>query len=450
MTAAVALALATGAAGWIRHTRYWSGALDLGVFDQAAWQLAHGRTEVSLLQRSIFADHFSLVLVLFAPLYRLAATPAWLIGAQAVAIGLTVLPMRALARDLDVSVRLATVLVCASAPLLTAAMFDFHPSTLAVPLIATTVLFVQRDETRGATLAAAGVALCRADLAVVLFGLAVVASPRVRWRLLAVGVVGTLVGAVVPDLLGNPGAWTSHFSHLGDGPVDLALHPWRLVLALVERPALEILADWLIPVGLLVILKPRWTAALVVAALPVLVSSWPGTKLPWFHYGAQYMPIAVGGTLVALACPGAVISRIRPATRLAVPLVGTAVGLLLLSPLSPRAPGTLRLTRVVQVEAGSDPRGALAEVGEREVVSGDSRLVAHLVHRDQAYLFPVPFAELTSPYPPGHAPAPDAALAREVDVVVIAEREWADLPAAVLAGFDVVAHPDGFVVLRRR
>ena len=70
--------------------------------------------------------------------------------------------------------------------------------------------------------------------------------------------------------------------------------------ALVTGDSLLTLVFWLLPVGFLPVLRPRWVLALVVAGLPVLLSQWSGTHLPWFHYGVPFMPLAIGGALAGL------------------------------------------------------------------------------------------------------------------------------------------------------
>ena len=133
------LAASLTVVGVLRHANYWSE-FDLAVFDQGVWQLSRGRTYVSLIDRNIFADHFSPVLFLFAPLYRIVATPVWLIVAQSLALAATLIPMRRLADELRAPRWLATVLVIGSGPLLAAGVFDFHASTLAVPFVAVALL----------------------------------------------------------------------------------------------------------------------------------------------------------------------------------------------------------------------------------------------------------------------------------------------------------------------
>jgi hypothetical protein len=233
---AVTFAAALAAVGWLRHEHYWSGGLDLGVFDQGVWLMSRGRVpDISLLGRNLFSDHLSPVLVLFALPYRLAATPAWLIAAQAWSIGATVLPLRALADDEGAPRPFVTAIVLLSAPLAAAAMFDFHPSTLATPFVAWTLLGARRGDARLTTWAAFAVVLCRADLGCVLLGIALVAQPSVRRRLLVIGAVAVVAGVVVPALLGNPGTWDPYYGNLGTGPFDALVHPWRVVRARSRR-----------------------------------------------------------------------------------------------------------------------------------------------------------------------------------------------------------------------
>src|SRR5207248_3682370 len=67
---AVGLAVAVLCAAWYRHHSFRSTSLDLAVYDQAVWKLAHLRApDLSTIGWNAFADHFSPALVLFAPLY---------------------------------------------------------------------------------------------------------------------------------------------------------------------------------------------------------------------------------------------------------------------------------------------------------------------------------------------------------------------------------------------
>ena len=127
---------------------------DLGIFDQAAWLLAHGHAPyVTSIGLNVFADHVSPVVLLFAPLYWLAATPVWWLAAQAACLGLTIVPMRRLAADLGAPPWAATAAIVLSAPLLSAAVYDVHPVVFATPAVAWALLAGRRDDVRAATIA---------------------------------------------------------------------------------------------------------------------------------------------------------------------------------------------------------------------------------------------------------------------------------------------------------
>jgi len=412
---------------WLRYANYWAGALDLSIFDQGIWLMSRGHApEVTVIGRSLFADHLSPVLVLFAPLYRLTPTPLWLFSVQALCLGACVLPMRALARLEGVAPWVATTAVTLNATLAAAAMFDFHPSTLAVPAIAWALLSARRGDTRSCTIAAVVVVLCRADLAWVLLGIAVVARPGPRRRLLIVTPLALAAGVLIPAMAGARGTWDVHYGHLGSNAIDAALHPWREVAALASHDALLTLVFWLLPVALLPLLRPRWLLAVVVAGLPILVSRWAGTHLPYFHYGAPIAPLAIGGALHALA------TRRELRGRGPVLLVGGAVAALaVMSPLSTRAPDSLRLWRVLRPDSAAGTAAAVAAVPAARPVSATPRVLAHLAHRREAWIFPTPFRPLK---PAALGPEPSARSADRVRIVVV---DWSRCRLAEQLGFHV-------------
>lgn len=442
LAAAVALGVLFAALGMIRYANWWAGAIDLGVFDQGIWLMSRGLApEVTINGRNLFADHLSPIVVLFVPLYRVFATPYWLLGAQGLALGATVLPLRAFARDVGAPPWVATVAVACGTPLAAAAMFEFHPATLAVPFVAWTALEARRGNLGRATVAGALVLLCRGELAWVLVGLAVVAAPLVRRRLVALGAVGVAAGFTIPAALGARGTFAVHFGHLGATPAEAATHPWRVLEALASADTLTKLLILFLPVAGLTLFKPRWAAAALLASLPILLSQWPGTSLPWFHYWAPMYPIAVCGALVALADP-----HRHPVVHPRLVVVSGLLAVLLMSPLSPRAPDSVG--RRALTDHRTDREQAAAEVRDGESVVASNRILAHLMHRRQAWLFPAPYAASD---PPELGATPSEAAAAGVDVIVV---DGADVAKADALGLlaDGVGEVDrairGIVVVR--
>lgn len=421
-----------------------AGASDLGIFDQALWLMAHGRAPfVTTIGIDVFADHVSAVLLLFVPLYRIAASPLWLLAAQAACLGLTVVPGRRLADTLGVGRGWATILVLANPFIWSAAVYDVHPVVFATPAVAWLLLAVHRDDRRSATIASVLIALCRADTVVVLAGAAVLAAGRTRRRLLWLIPVPLLAAQIVPHLLGTWQTFERYYGRLGSSPSDAVTHPWRVAL-LVPTAVLQ-LVSLLLPSGFLPLRRPRWSVALVVGALPMLLSSWPGMAEPWWHHGAVMVPFVAGGALAALATtPGRPV--LAAATRRRVDhlriLIGTVVSLAVLSPFAPWAPPRVRLPGVLR-PAPAAVRRAIDEVRDGEVVSTWNDIAAGLAHRDGVYLFPCPF-----PDAPGADRCSHPNLFRDadhVDVVVLTGRR--DL--SWLPGRWDVRHVDGITVARR-
>jgi uncharacterized membrane protein len=166
---------------WYRHATYRSFGYDLGYFDQSVWLMAHGHAPfVTLIGRDIFADHFSPVLILFVPFYAIVSTPAWLLGGQALALGVGLIALGSLLDQLEVPRRwhIALALAYVSSPALwNAGLYDFHTSTLAVPFLLVGLTAALRDDARMLALMSLVVVLARDDLA-----LAVVALLLVGFR----------------------------------------------------------------------------------------------------------------------------------------------------------------------------------------------------------------------------------------------------------------------------
>lgn len=419
-----------------------AGASDLGIFDQAVWLMSRGRAPfVTTIGIDVFADHVSPVLLAFVPLYRIVATPWWLLAAQAACLGLTVVPARHLADSWGVPRRWATLLVLSNPFVWSAAVYDIHPVVFATPAVAWLLLAVRRDDRRAATVAGVLIMLCRADTSVVLAGAALLARGPTRRRLLWMVPIPLVVAQVVPHVLGTWQTFERYYGRLGSSPADALAHPWRIVL-LVPTATIQ-LASWLLPVGFLPLRRPRWVLALGVAGLPLLLSSWPGISQPWWHHGVVLVPFVVAGTLAALSTEhrsdGPAPARGSDRARVA---VGAVAALACLSPFAPWAPPRVRMTEIL-TSAPPAIRRAVDAIGPSESVSTSNEIAAALAHRDHVYIYPCPFPEAPGTRRCTH---PDLySDADRVDVVVLPGR--VDLGG--LSGHWRVHRAEGFTIARR-
>lgn len=160
--------------GLDRHWSFKTSTYDTGVFDQAIWGTLNGKP---FLDSVIFSRpvswlgfHFHPILLLFVPLYFLAAAPEWLIAAQALAISLTAFPIYLTAIKLNYAGRQA--LLWAAGFLLnpfviSAAIWDFHPVALAAPLISMSILFLLGDQYNKLLVCVAILLLCQEQMGLV-------------------------------------------------------------------------------------------------------------------------------------------------------------------------------------------------------------------------------------------------------------------------------------------
>lgn len=356
------------------------------------WNAAHGRgMQSSFIAYPFLGQHFEPALWLLVPLYRLHATPLWLLGAQSLALGAAVVPLWALARRwLGGGGRPA--IVCTAYLLqigvARAAGFDFHTEALAVPFVFVALLGAARGD--NATLLLAGVApmLCKEDGALVTLGIAVLAllGHRHRWRAaLVLGAIAftyaTLVVLVVMPHLraGATGDLVARYAYLGDTPGAIVVHlvtePGAWLSHLASSPAAPALLLALAAVGFLPLLRPTTLAGCLPALLLPLLAADPYQGALRLHYGLP--PAAL---LVCAAMLGwqRVARRTRPLAP-AFLLAGAMATWLALSPLpGGHGPDAVRLDGLTRAH-GIDT--LLARIPADAPVAASGDLLTHLAER---------------------------------------------------------------------
>ena len=238
---ALGLTLALFAASWSRHATFRSTDYDLAVVEQVLWKLANGHGATSTLTAwNAFADHFSPILLPFVALYRLAATPLWLFGAQAVALGLGVLCVRPLVRAAGLDddgwhTRALLVAYVMNPAIWNAALFDFHTTTLAVPVLMIGITAALQSRHRTMWLSLAALCLLRDDLAIAGGVVAVMGwlsddrrGRRQRALIVGMALVWTGVGTKLAEAMGSTRHWDVRYGYLGDSALDAGVAPAEL------------------------------------------------------------------------------------------------------------------------------------------------------------------------------------------------------------------------------
>jgi uncharacterized membrane protein len=458
------LALLVFALSIYRHLSLQSTTFDLAVFDQALWKMAHGHSpQVTMIGWNIFADHLSPVLLLFVPLYRIAATPYWLFAAQAIALGAGFLVVRPLLAEVGGERWFAPFAVAyVASPLLwNAALFDFHPTTLAVPFVLVGLVAATRNDRKWLVLSGVALLLLRDDLGLVVAGLAlwgITGLPRgerrFRLAMIAVGVLWAIAGAKLGTALGASRHVAYHYGYLyPDGGAAALMHPFatigRLARGIVRGDNLTLtMSGYLYPLGLFALLRPVKLALLGVLMLPLLASAGSQFHSPQFHYGAPLFGFAfMAAAIGARSIP----ERIR-SPHATVWLIGAALSSQLIA--GPTAAHILPRETV----SSTDARLALELVRPEDGVATSATLGPHLSQRDLLMPLPFPFVDVQLSFPLSRAVArASAARARDIDVIVFptavtkAEQRYLDLikTSPYLADYEVVGRFKTILVYRR-
>ncbi len=277
------------AAAILRHTFLRSGGYDLSIFDQSVYLISQGQTPFStLIGMHIMADHVSLILYPLALLYKLVPSVYWLFAIQTFAIAGGVVPLyylcrqSHLSRNQSIGLSIAYLLYPVT---IFASLFDFNPSTVAVPFLLGSV-YCARDRKLGWFIACiAMVMACRdaSSLTVIFLGIWLLGFEK-RYQAGAIAVVTgiawfVLTTKLIGPMFVTPGTVSTvdsvivrSFGYLGSsfGEVlkNFVLQPQRWIGHLFTPSAIKYLAVLIVP--LIWGLSPRHLAPMIGAA-PTLI-----------------------------------------------------------------------------------------------------------------------------------------------------------------------------------
>lgn len=308
------------------HTRTY----DLGLYDNLLWHSAHGDLlGTSLLKGGHHGSaHFDPILIFLAPLYRLCPGAETLLVFQVVWIGSTVIPIYLLAKSELGSgfYGLAFAAIYALHPAVAGATLEeFHSLALANPILVWLLYFLETRRLRAYAAALALALLCREDVALLVFCIAIYAMGRAAPSDRRVGWVTALVAilyfAVVklifmdsPDPLNagqNSYSFTGYFrdlipNHNGAEGVLLSIfgNPLYVAGRILTAPKLAFALVLLLPLGFLPLASGRPAIMLLYGAVFCLLASKPAVFSIAFHYTTMVLPVAFAAAVLALAeCP---------------------------------------------------------------------------------------------------------------------------------------------------
>lgn len=424
---------------------------DLGIMDQAIWNLLHG----SMLHQTIcnsltdtncyglnginrFAIHFEPILFPISLLYLIWPNPKALMILQVVIVASGAFPAFWLAR-----LRLRNAWAAVPFTLLYlldptqqfAINFDFHAVTLTTALLLFAFYFLYVRKTFWFFVFVVLCLACKEEIAgvVVLLGLWTWLLQR-RWRvglgLIALAFCWTGMGLLVVHYSSPVGysLLASRYAYLGKDPMQIALNILTHPVQILEEHVLEpyhmlYLRKLLAPTGYLPLLVP-WVLALATPTLALnMLSSTPNMFSGHYQYNAEIIPILIFASIEATVLIVWIVRRLlmnlnvepeslEPESMARLPLARGRV----LSPTSLVQVCVLAmvlfymLMRVSTITTLYDVYNAmpyapgflwpqvtahdrlashfLSKIPANASVSAQSTLVPHLSHRQRIYLFP--------------------------------------------------------------
>ncbi len=340
--------------------RYWTfiaQAYDLGNMDQVLWNTLHGRF-FTFTNRgwdyygppTRLAIHVEPILLPLSLLYLIHASPETLLIFQSIALGLGAIPAFLLARHWLPRWPLAGVALVVTyllhPALIGENLFDFHPVTLATPLLLTAVLALEKHHYSWFILTAGLAAMCKEDIgiSIAMLGLYIAfwqreGEPRKQppeakgqkldcrtWsfpkgrRLFGLTVAAASLGwsatcflVIIPHFLNSPQVGNNYwerYAGLGSTPAEALLRlltqPWLIFVTILTLEKLRYIGGILLTGGALGLL---FAPLALIPGLPQLsinaLSNKPEQYSGVYHYNA----VLVAFLLVAAIRGTAKIAR---------------------------------------------------------------------------------------------------------------------------------------------
>jgi|SRR5579883_753436 len=302
----------------LRYTTFQADAFDLGNMDQAIWNTLHGRPFQFTNQGSDnygpptrLATHVEPIIFLLSLLYLFHADARILLIFQTLVLVAGALPVFLLARKLLPRLPLLAFIMAAaylaSPALLGLNLYDFHPVSLATPLLLYAVLALEYRRYGWFLLACLLACACKEDvpLAVAMLGVLILWKyrlPRLGILLIVAGFLWSALAffVIMPHFF--PGEqhnnyWYRYAATLGSTPsaavVNLLLHPWLLFTLFISLDRVYYLASLLRSSGFLALLAPEWLLPTLPSLAVNMLANGDAYHSGVYQYNAAIIPFVM-------------------------------------------------------------------------------------------------------------------------------------------------------------
>jgi len=301
----------------LRYETFKAGAFDLGNMDQVLWNTIHGRF-FQFTNQAIdwygpptrLAIHFEPIILPLSLLYAFHADPRILLVFQTLALGSGALPVFLLTRryipEWPIFAALMATAYLLSPALLGLNIFDFHPVSLATPLLLYAILALTYKHYVWFLIACVLACMCKEDipLAVALLGILLIWKyklPRLGTALIIGGLLWSFLAFkfIIPHFY--PGVQANNYWYryeaLGSSPgaavANLVFHPWLLFTTFFTMDRFYYLVGLARSVGFLPLLAPEWLLPALPSLAVNLLSTDPLLYSGVYHYNAAIIPFVM-------------------------------------------------------------------------------------------------------------------------------------------------------------
>ena len=306
--------IAIGWLQWWKYTHFGYNGLDLGIYSQVVWSLAHGHGFASSIHDpSYLGDHLELWLIPVSWVYRLWGSPLTLLWIQTLVLASSLIPLAKLANKLlngKISIVVCALFVVH--PLLyNVALYEFHGMAFALPLLLWSIWWYSERRLNLWLVSLVLILFVREDMPFIVAGWGILAAiDRRSWRWWAPALVfaaGWFPAAQEIIRTANHDGvykYMAFYRWLGTTPTEIVTFPFRHPLLFLQQIItfnnLGTIIGLTVTVGFLCWLRPRrlWPLLLVGAQL-LIGNSQPGTYLR-LHYTIPFLPFIAWAAFEAL------------------------------------------------------------------------------------------------------------------------------------------------------
>jgi uncharacterized membrane protein len=307
----------------LRYDSFKATAFDLGNYDQAIWNTIHGHLFVVTNQGEDWYGpptrlgmHFEPILLPLSLLYLLFPDPRTLLIVQTLALAAGALPVFLLTRKFVPKLPLVAPAMAAgyllNSSVIGLNIFDFHPVSLATPLLLYAMLALSNRRNGWFLLACLLAAACKEDVpfAIALLGLLVIwkyKQPRLGIFLFVAGMCWGIIAfkVIIPHFYPGGNNYLYRYAALGSTPdeifLNVLLHPWLPFTTYITTDRFYYLANLFRSSGFLVLLAPEWLLGGLFSLAVNLLSSDDKIYSGVFHYNAAIIPFVMLSAIHGLA-----------------------------------------------------------------------------------------------------------------------------------------------------